>query len=200
MSNICAHKVPPSTAEARGDMAAGSPATSVAQACSKRSTISSSKDETSNNVTQGVGMKTTYKEPLAKLDAILTESARKRQRHMIILLTRKVEEMVLDNDHVWVNTGCSVETPGPIGASLAWQPTSGRRPWPAHPGNPQDDDRPDENMGINDPPLENPPPEGGGGTGVPPGGGGGPGHGSCDNEVMRDSNMRTPKSLGRKTQ
>ena len=36
MSNECTHKVPPSTAEAGGDKAAGSPAMSIAQASSKR--------------------------------------------------------------------------------------------------------------------------------------------------------------------
>ena len=47
MSNICAHKVPPSTAEARGDEAAGSPAMSIAQAGSKKGNLSSSENERS---------------------------------------------------------------------------------------------------------------------------------------------------------
>ena len=36
MSNVCTHKVPSSMAEASGDEATGLPATSVAQACSKK--------------------------------------------------------------------------------------------------------------------------------------------------------------------
>ena len=35
-SDECAHEVPPTMAEAKGDEAAGTPAMSVAQACSKR--------------------------------------------------------------------------------------------------------------------------------------------------------------------
>ena len=90
---------------------------------------------------------------------------------MISRLTQKVEELVLDDDHVWDDVSCPVKPPGPTGASLAWQPTSGRRLLAACTGNPQEDDGPDESMGGNDPPLENPPPEGGGGTRAPPGGG-----------------------------
>ena len=102
-SDECAHEVPPSTAKAGGDEAAGTRATSVAQACSKKGTLSSSEDETSHNMTplgEGIGTKPTDDELLAKLDTIFTESARKRQRHMIICLTRKVKEMVLDNDPI----------------------------------------------------------------------------------------------------
>ena len=47
--SIC--KVPPSMTEAGGDKATGSPALSVAQACSKRGSHSSSEDETSQNMT-----------------------------------------------------------------------------------------------------------------------------------------------------
>ena len=82
MSGVCAQKVPPSMAKARGDEATGSPATSVVQACSKKGTISSSEDETSNDMTllgEGIGMKPMNDELLAKLDTIFTESARKRQ-------------------------------------------------------------------------------------------------------------------------
>ena len=88
----CSCKVPPSTAEAGGDEATGTPATSVALACSKKGTLSSSEDETSNDVTplgESVGTKPMDNEPLVELDTIFTESARKRQRHMIVRLTRK---------------------------------------------------------------------------------------------------------------
>ena len=52
------HKVPPSMAEARGDKAAGSQAMSVAQACSKKGSLSSLEDETSQDMTplgEGIG-------------------------------------------------------------------------------------------------------------------------------------------------
>ncbi len=81
MTNQCGHKVSPSMADAGGDKAAGSPATSVAQACSKRGTLSSSEDERSNNVTpldKGIGTKPTDNDLLTKLGTIFTESARKR--------------------------------------------------------------------------------------------------------------------------
>ena len=74
MSNVCAHKVPPSMATAGGDEATGSPGTSIVQDCSKKGTLSSSKDETSNIMTpmgEGVGMKPTNEEPLAKGDITL---------------------------------------------------------------------------------------------------------------------------------
>ena len=70
MSDDCTHRVPPSTAEAGGDEAAGLPVTTVAQDCSKKGTLSSSEDETSNDVTplgEGVETKPTDEELLAKL-------------------------------------------------------------------------------------------------------------------------------------
>ena len=81
MSDECTHKVPPSTAKAGGNKAAGSPATTLAQACSKKGTLSSSEDETSNNLTplgEGIGTKPTDDELLAELDTVFMESARKR--------------------------------------------------------------------------------------------------------------------------
>ena len=82
MSDVCTHKVPPSRAEARWDEATDSPATSVAPACSKKGTLSSSEDEMSNNVTplgEGIGTKPMDNQLLAKSDTIFMESARKRR-------------------------------------------------------------------------------------------------------------------------
>ena len=159
-SDKCTREVPPSTAEAGGDEATGSPAMSIAQACSKKGTLSSSEDETSNNVTplgEGIGTKPTDKAFLASMFTGLTETARKRQQHTIGHLTQKVEEMVLDDDCIKSTAGYLVKTPGPTGASLAWQPASDRRPLVACTGNPWDDDGPDESIGSNEPPQENPP-------------------------------------------
>ena len=64
---------------------------------------------------------------------------------MIGSLTQKVEEMVLDDDHVWDDVSCPVKPLGPTSASLAWQPAGGRRPLAVCTGNPWDDDGPDEN-------------------------------------------------------
>ena len=77
-------------AGAGGDEAAGSPATSIAQACSKKGTLSSSEDETSNDVTplgEGIGTKPVDNELLAKLGTVFTESARKRWQYVISRLT-----------------------------------------------------------------------------------------------------------------
>ena len=98
MSNKCTHKVPPSMAKAGGDKAAGSPVMSVAQACSKKGTLSSSEDETPNNMTplgEGIGTKPTDKELLAELGTGFAESDRKRRQYIISRLTRKVKEMVM---------------------------------------------------------------------------------------------------------
>ena len=77
---------------------------------------------------------------------------------------------------------CLTETPGPTGASLAWQPTHGGRLQVACTGNPWEEDGPDEEMGGYDPPLDNPPPKGKAGTRVLPGGGGKAGRGSSSDE------------------
>jgi hypothetical protein len=102
---------------------------SVAQACPKKGTLSSSEDETSNDVTplgEGLGTKPTDDEPLAELATVFNEkAARKRRQHMIVRLTRKVEEMVLEDECVLRDVGPSVKTPGPTSASLAT--CSGRR-------------------------------------------------------------------------
>ena len=77
----CTHKVPPSMAKAGGDKATGSPAISIAHACSKKDTLSSLEDEMSNDVTpfgEGIRMKPTDNKLLAKLDSIFMVSARKR--------------------------------------------------------------------------------------------------------------------------
>ena len=61
-------KILPSTAEAIGNETAGSLAKSVAQACSKKGSLSSLENETSNHMTplgESVGMKPTGKAPLA---------------------------------------------------------------------------------------------------------------------------------------
>ena len=74
MSDECTRKVPPSSAEAGGDEAAGSPAMTVAQACSKKGTLSSSEDETSNNMAplgESIGTKPTNNKLLAEIDTIL---------------------------------------------------------------------------------------------------------------------------------
>ena len=80
--------------------------------------------------------------------------------------------MVLDNDHIQDNVGYPVKTPGPIGASLAWQPASGRRLLAEHTGNPRDDDGTEEREGGDHPPQDNPLSEGQGGAGELPEGGG----------------------------
>ena len=54
-------------------------------------------------------------------------------------------------------------------------------------GNLREEDVPDEEMGENDPPLENPPPGGRSGTGAPPGRRGEAGQESSDNKEMRDN-------------
>ena len=102
------------------------------------------------------------------------ESARKRQRYVISRLARKVEEMVLKEDHGCVDKRCPVETPEPTSviASGARQQSRQGRASAACTGNSWEEERLDEDMGENDPPLENPPPEGGGGAGALPGGGG----------------------------
>ena len=64
-------------------------------------------------------------------------------------MTLKVEEIVLEDEHVCDDTSCPVETTGP-----AWQPACGGRPQVACTGNSREDDGPDESMGGNDPPLD----------------------------------------------
>ena len=64
--------------------------------------------------------------------------------------------------------------------------THGSRLQVARTGNPQEDDWPDENMGGNDTPLDNPSPKGRGSTWVPPGGEGKAGQGSSDIKEMRN--------------
>ena len=63
---------------------------------------------------EGLGTKPTDDETLAKLDTVFNEkAARKRRQHMIVCLTRKVKEMVLEDDCVLRDVGPPVETPGP---------------------------------------------------------------------------------------
>ena len=91
--NRSTSKVLPSTTKTRGDEAAGSPATSIAQACSKKDSISSLEDEISNNVIpldEGIGTNPMDEAPLADTDTGFTESARKRRQHTISRLTQKV--------------------------------------------------------------------------------------------------------------
>ena len=81
-SNECTHRVPPSTTKAGGDKAAGSQAASIEQDSSKKGTLSSSEDETSNDVSplgEGEGTKPTDNELLAEQGTIFTESAGKRR-------------------------------------------------------------------------------------------------------------------------
>ena len=73
---------------------------------------------------------------------------------------------------VFMKTQVAWSTLGPTSASTSgtWQPSHQGRAQAACTGNPQEEDGPDEDMGDNDPPLENPPPKGGGGKGALPGG------------------------------
>ena len=80
--------------------------------------------------------------------------------------------MSLDDDRIQESAGSLVKTLVSTGSSLAWQPASDRRPLVACTGNPWDDDGPDESIGSNEPPQENPPPEGWGVAGALPGEGG----------------------------
>ena len=50
----------------------------------------------------------------------------------------------LDDDHVQDNADDPVETPGPTGANLAWQPASGKRQPASCPGDTRDEDVHDE--------------------------------------------------------
>ena len=80
-SDGCTGKVPPSMSKAGGDEAADSPAMSKAQACSKKGTLSSSEDETPNDVNplgEGVRTKPLNHHLLVEPDTIFTESSRKR--------------------------------------------------------------------------------------------------------------------------
>ena len=68
-------------AEARGDKAAGSPALSVAQTCSKKGSLSSLEDKMSQDVTpisEGIGTKPTDEAFLVGTFTSLTEFTRKR--------------------------------------------------------------------------------------------------------------------------
>ena len=97
------NKVPPSMAKAQGGKAAGSPVLSIALACSKKGSLSSYGDETSRNMTPlggGIGSKPTDITLLASTSTGKIKFVRERQQQMIGCLTRKVKEMVLDNDPI----------------------------------------------------------------------------------------------------
>ena len=172
----------PHTADAGGDEAAGSPATSVASAPCKTGTLSSKEDELSSDRTpmgEGAGA-----EPAKKV-------ARGRRR-VIRRLTRRVSKMAIDVDHVEIPEKGPGELPGPTGATLArgaGQSTAVRtvgRP-PVPPVVRLQDVR-DEMQGGGDVPGGGAPPGGGGdGWGGPPGGGGG-GDGG-DNNPDDDASM-----------
>ena len=114
---------------------------------------------------EGVGTKPTDNQLLVELGTIFAESARKRRRYVISRLNRNVKEMVLEDDRVCDDMSCPVEIPELTITIGTWQPVCHGRPQGAHTGNPREEDGPDEDIGDNDPPVENPPGKGGGSTG-----------------------------------
>ena len=103
-----AEQVLPRTADAGGDEAAGSPATSVASAPCKTGTLSSHEDEPSSDGTpMGEG---TGAEPAKKVA--------RRRRCVIRRLTRGVSELAIDTKVDIPERGPG-KTPGPTGATLA---------------------------------------------------------------------------------
>ena len=90
-------------AKARGDKAAGSPAVSIALACFKKGSLSSLEDEMSQDMAplgKSIGMKPTDIALLASTSTGKIKFMRERWQQMIGCLTKKVKEMVLDNDPI----------------------------------------------------------------------------------------------------
>ena len=118
-----AEQVLPSTANAKGDEAAGSPATSVASAPCKTGTLSSPEDELSTDRTpldEGA-----RDEPANKVT--------RRRRHGLCRLTRGVREMAINADHVKIPEKGPGGTPGPTGATLAKTSQSSATRMDSHP-------------------------------------------------------------------
>ena len=98
-----AKQVPPSTAKARGDVAAGSPASSTAVVYSENKALSMKEDDLSPDRTP-LG-EDTGAEPASKVA--------QRRRHGLRCLTRRVREMAIDADHVKIPEKGTGQTPWP---------------------------------------------------------------------------------------
>ena len=79
-----------------------------------------------------MGTKPTDVTPLVDTDTDFIKSARKRRRHTMGQLTRKVEEMVLNDDHVWEDEGSGRNTGAhrcqSSTAATQWQEAIGSAP------------------------------------------------------------------------
>ncbi len=172
-----AMQVLPSMANAGGDEAAGSPATSVASAPCETGTLSSPEDELPTGrspLGEGTGA-----EPANKVT--------RRRQHGLRRLTRGVRDMAINVGHVEIPEKGQGQTPGPVGAILArsGQSTITRlssRP-PVPPAIcPEDEQR--EMQGGGDIPMGGALPGGGGdGWGPPHGGGSGDGGDDPDEDA-----------------
>ena len=117
------NEVPPITAEADNDEAAGTPAMSLPQACSKMGTLSSPEDELSSDRT-----------PLGEnAGAKPANKVARRRRHGLRRLTQGVREMAINADHIEIPENGPGGTPGPTGATLARTGQSSATRMDSHP-------------------------------------------------------------------